>query len=97
MVICMRANGKPSKPHGRPTLRLKTAEFDKLASAVIGAPTNKELAEHLGVGEVHLSQLRNHRVSVGEKFIAACRIAMPNVTFEQLFEVVEPVATGDAA
>jgi DNA-binding transcriptional regulator YdaS (Cro superfamily) len=92
----MRANGTPAKASGRPTLRLKTHEFDKLASAVIGAPTNKELAERLGVGEVHLSQLRNHRVSVGEKFIAACQVAMPNVTFEQLFEVVEPVAS-DAA
>lgn len=97
MVIRMRANGTPTRASGRPTLRLKTDEFDKLAAAVIGAPTNKELAERLGIGEVHLSQLRNHRVSVGEKFIAACKVAMPNVTFEQLFEVAEPVAQGDAA
>lgn len=97
MFICMRANGTPARASGRPTLRLKTEEFDKLAAAVIGSSTNKELAERLGVGEVHLSQLRNHRVSVGEKFIAACKVAMPNVTFEQLFEIVEPVAAGDAA
>lgn len=97
MVICMRANGTPAKQSGRPTLRLKTAEFDKLAAAVIGAPTNKELAERLGIGEVHLSQLRNHRVGVGEKFIAACQTEMPNVTFEQLFEIVGTTATSDAA
>jgi hypothetical protein len=93
----MRANGSPARPGGRPTLRLKTDEFDKLAAAVIGASTQKELAERLRVGEVHLSQLRNHRRSPGEEFIAACKIAMPNVTFEQLFEIVEPVAAGDAA
>jgi len=97
MVVCMRANGTPARTNGRPTLRLKTEEFDKLAAAVIGAPTNKELADRLGVGEVHLSQLRNHRVGVGEKFIAACKTEMPNVTFEQLFEVVESGAAGDAA
>jgi hypothetical protein len=96
MFICMRANGTPARTSGRPTLRLKTGEFDKLAAAVVGAPTQKELAERLGIGEVHLSQLRNHRVAVGEKFIAACKIAMPNVTFEQIFEAVEAVST-DAA
>jgi len=92
----MRANGTPARTNGRPTLRLKTDEFDKLAAAVIGAPSQKALAERLGFGEVHLSQLRNHRVGVGEEFIAACKIAMPNVTFEQIFEIVEPVAS-DAA
>jgi transcriptional regulator with XRE-family HTH domain len=83
--------------NGRPTLRLKTNEFDKLASAVIGAPTQKELAERLGIGEVHLSQLRNHRRGPGEEFIAACKIAMPNVTFEQLFEIVESIPAGEVA
>lgn len=97
MVICMRANGKPARSSGKPSLRLKTDEFDKLAAAVIGAPTNKELAERLGIGEAHLSQLRQNHRSPGEEFIAACKIAMPNVTFEQLFEIVEPVAAGDAA
>ncbi len=93
----MRANGKPARASRRPALRLRTDEFDKLAAAVIGAPTNKELADRLGVGEVHLSQLRNHRCGPGEAFIAACKIAMPNVTFEQLFEIVEPVSAGGAA
>jgi hypothetical protein len=96
MVVCMRANGTPARANGRPTLRLKTTEFDKLAAAVIGAPSQKALAEQLGIGEVHLSQLRNHRASVGEKFIAACKVAMPHVTFEQIFEIVEPVTAGDA-
>lgn len=91
----MRANGTPARPTGRPTLRLKTEEFDKLASAVIGAPTNKELAKRLGIDEAHLSQLRRGRRSVGEKFIAACKVAMPNVTFEQIF-AIEPAAS-DAA
>ncbi len=93
----MRANGTPARASGRPTLRLRTDEFDKLAAAVIGASSNRELAERLGIGEVHLSQLRNHRVGVGEKFIAACKTEMPNVTFEQLFEVVESSAAGSDA
>jgi hypothetical protein len=88
----MRANGKPI----RPSLRLKTEEFDKLAAAVLGEPTNRNLADRLGIGEVHLSQLRNHRRGPGEEFIAACKIAMPNVTFEQLFEIAEPPAASDA-
>jgi len=85
------------RANGHPTLRLKTDEFDKLAAAVIGAPSDKELAERLGINPAHLSQLRNHHRSPGDKFIASCKIAMPNVTFEQLFEIVEPAATGDAA
>lgn len=96
MVICMRANGTPAQATGRPTLRLRTDEFDKLAAAVIGAPTNKALAERLGMDEAYLSQLRNHRKTPGEKFIAACKALMPNVTFEQIFEVVERVGS-DAA
>lgn len=93
----MRANGTPAPPIGRPTLRLNTAEFDKLAAAVIGAPSNKALAERLGIDEAHLSGLRRHRRTPGEKFIAVCMALMPNVTFEQLFDVVEPTAEGDAA
>ena len=92
----MRANGTPVKGTGRPTLRLRTDEFDKLAAAVIGAPTNKDLADRLGIGETNLSQVRNHRCSPGEAFIAACKVAMPNVTFEQIFEVIEPTGTGGA-
>lgn len=89
MVIRMGANGKP-------TLRLKVDEFDKLAAAVIGAPTQFELARRLGVDPAHLSQLRTGKRAPGEVFIAAVKTAMPNVTFEQLFEVVEAAAS-DAA
>jgi DNA-binding transcriptional regulator YdaS (Cro superfamily) len=84
----------------RPKLRLKTADFDKLAAAVIGARTDRELAEKLGVSPNHLSQLRVGARTPGEKFIAACRVTMPHVPFEQIFEVVEvvePVEAGDAA
>lgn len=83
-----------------PKLRLKKEEFDRLAAAVIGARTDRELAERLGVGANHLSQVRNgHRIP-GAHFIAAVRTAMPHVPFEQLFEIVDPadaVKAGDAA
>lgn len=81
----------------KPRLRLITAEFDKLAAAVIGAHTDRELAERLGVGANHLSQIRNGARTPGAYFIAAVRTAMPNVAFDQIFEVVEPVEAGDAA
>jgi transcriptional regulator with XRE-family HTH domain len=81
----------------RPKLRLKTEKFDELAAAVTGARTDRELAEKLGVGYNHLSQIRNHARTPGAQFIAAVCTAMPNVPFEHIFETVEPVATGDAA
>ena len=83
----------------KPRLRLRTAEFDKLAAAVTGARTDRELAAYLGVGANHLSQIRVGARTPGAHFIAAVRSAMPHVAFEQLFEVVdsEPVAAGDAA
>lgn len=83
----------------KPKLRLKTAEFDKLAAAVIGARTDRELAERLGVGANHLSQIRVGARTPGAQFIAAVRTAMPNVAFEQLFEVVEveTVPAGETA
>lgn len=81
----------------RPTLRLKTEEFDLLAAAVTGARTDRELAEKLGVSYNHLSQLRTHARTPGGAFIAAVRAAMPNVPFEQIFETVDAVTAGDAA
>ena len=85
--------------NARPRLRLKTAEFDKLAAAVTGARTDRELAARLGVGANHLSQIRNGGRTPGAHFIAAVQSAMPNVPFEQLFEVFdsETVTAGDAA
>lgn len=85
----MGANGKPS-------LRLRVEEFDKLTAAVIGAPTQGELARRLGVDPAHLSQLRTGKRAPGEVFIAAVKVAMPHVSFEQLFEVVD-AETSDAA
>lgn len=89
MVVSMSGNA-------RPKLRLRTEKFDELAAAVTGARTDRELADKLGVGANHLSQIRNHARTPGAQFIAAVTSAMPHVPFEQLFETVEPVAT-DAA
>lgn len=83
--------------NARPTLRLRTEKFDELAAAVTGARTDRELAEKLGVGYNHLSQIRNHNRTPGAQFIAAVTTAMPHVPFEQLFETVEPAVAGDAA
>lgn len=82
---------------GKPKLRLRTAEFDLLAAAVTGARTDRELAERLGVGANHLSQIRVGARTPGAHFIAAVRTAMPNVPFEQLFEIVDSAEAGDAA
>jgi transcriptional regulator with XRE-family HTH domain len=83
--------------NARPKLRLKTEKFDELAAAVTGARTDRELADRLGVSYNHLSQVRNHHRTPGNQFIANVCTAMPNVRFEDLFETVEQVATGDAA
>lgn len=81
----------------KPRLRLKTAKFDELAAAVIGARTDRELAERLGVGANHLSQIRVGARTPGAHFIAAVTSAMPNVPFEQLFEIVESVEASEVA
>lgn len=93
MVLCMAAQGR--------RLRLRTAEFDKLARAILGQLPDWQIAERLGVNATHLSQLRTGNRNPGADFIAACKTAMPNVAFEDLFEVVAPeaapeeVAAGD--
>lgn len=81
----------------KPTLRLKTAEFDRLAAAIIRASSQRELAERLGVGENHLSQIRMGARTPGALFIARVKDAMPHVPFEQIFEVVEAAPAGGAA
>lgn len=88
--------------NGKPRLRLKTDEFDVLAAAVTGARTHRELAERLGVGYNHLLQIRKGERTPGSEFIAAVQVAMPNVSFEQVFELEYPaesetVEAGDAA
>ena len=90
MVVSMSGNA-------RPTLRLKTEEFDKLAAAVTGARTDRELAEKLGVSYNHLSQLRTGARTPGAQFIAAVRTTMPHVSFEEIFETVEAAPASDAA
>lgn len=72
-----------------PKLRLKTDAFDELAAAFIGARTDRELAEYIGVSYNHLSQIRTGARTPGQQFIAAVKQAMPLVTFEQMFEVIE--------
>lgn len=81
----------------KPRFRLRTAEFDKLAAAVTGARTGRELAGRLKISYNHLSQIRTGARTPGDRFIAAVTVAMPHVPFEQLFEIVEPVRSGDAA
>jgi hypothetical protein len=77
----------------RPTLRLRTENFDELAAVLIGGTSPDELARRIGVGTNHLYLIRRHQRTPGAKFIAAVQSAMPHVPFEQLFETVE----GDAA
>lgn len=83
--LCMKAHAT--------RLRLKTAEFDTLARAVLGQQSDAKLAARLGVGATHYSQLRTGRRNPGSAFIAAVKTAMPNVPFEHIFEVVD----GDGA
>jgi hypothetical protein len=50
----------------------------------------RQLADRLGVDYRHFSSLRTGERNPGPQFIAMVRTAMPNVPFDDLFEVVDP-------
>jgi transcriptional regulator with XRE-family HTH domain len=66
--------------------RLRTAEFDRLARALLGVSTDRAIAARLGVGPDTLSQLRHGRTP-SSGFMAAVKREMPGVPVEQVFEL----------
>lgn len=69
-------------------LRLKTAEFDQIARAVLGVKTDGEVAERLRTHPTTLSQYRTGRRPLPADFVAACKAAMPAVPLDSFVESV---------
>lgn len=92
----MTANAR-TEANGRATLRLRTEMFDERWRVIFGPMTIRQQAEDLGIDHRHWSQLRTGTRNPGATVIAAIRKAMPNVPYEELWDVVEPTTTGDAA
>lgn len=79
-----------SEANSKPTLRLRADELDRAARVLWGPLNVRQLAGRLGVNYTHFSQLRTGERNPGPQFIARVRTEMPNVPFDDLFEVVGP-------
>lgn len=77
-----------SEANSKPTLRLRADELERAARVLWGPLNGRELADRLGVDHRHFSQLRTGKRNPGSQFIAKVRTEMPNVPFDDLFEVV---------
>jgi transcriptional regulator with XRE-family HTH domain len=86
-----------SEANSKPTLRLRADELDRAARVLFGPLNVRQLADRLGVDHRHFSQLRTGKRNPGPQFIAVIRTEMPNVPFDDLFEVVDSTEDGEAA
>ncbi len=77
-----------SEANSKPTLKLRADALDGAARVLFGPLNVRQLADRLGVNYEHFSQLRTGKRNPGPQFIAMVCTAMPNVPFEDLFEVV---------
>lgn len=77
---------------GLPTVKLKIERLKAEAKAR-GWSTDRELAQALGISAANVSRIYNtdetRRQGPGVVFIAAALIAMPDLEFADLFDVVE--------
>lgn len=79
-----------------PAIRLRVAEFLQHAKQA-GLESNGDIASRLGVNQSTVWRLLNGETGPGENFIAAVLTRIPDAGFYDLFEVVDPAATGSAA
>jgi hypothetical protein len=77
-----------SEANSKPTLKLRADALDSAARVLFGPLNVRQLADKIGVNYEHFSQLRTGKRNPGPQFIAQVRTAMPNVPFDDLFEVV---------
>jgi hypothetical protein len=77
-----------SEANSKPTLKLRADALDNAARVLFGELNVRQLANRLGVDYRHFSSLRTGKRNPGPEFIAMVRTAMPNVPFDDLFEVV---------
>lgn len=81
--MCMPANTE------QPRLRLRTEEFDRIARALLGVETDRQVAERLKVNTTTLSLIRSGKRFAPAGFIAMVMAEMPGVPLERLFEAVD--------
>lgn len=67
-------------------IRLRVDRIDEIATAR-GLATDSARAEHIGVDRSTYSRIRNGEIIPGERFIAECLRAFPDLRFEDLFTV----------
>lgn len=70
------------------TIRLRTGQYRKYV-AVKGWKNQAEAARAIGVSEPTIGRILNDKRGPGEAFIAGLLAALPELEFNDLFEVVD--------
>lgn len=80
------------------SLRFRVDQFDRLMTP-LGITSTTDQATFLGLSKATVSKVRRGVQRPGNRFIRRVRAALPDVPFEQLFELVdgESVDRGAAA
>lgn len=81
---------------GRTAVRFRAIAFDRLAQRR-GHASLRAQARFLGVSASALSKIRSGKNGPSAAFIAAVCVAMPDIPFKRLFEVVQEQDRGAAA
>ena len=76
-----------------PVVHLRVSQLQRHAKR-LGLTTSDELADHLGISRWTVNRMLSGAIDPGVRTIAHALTAFPDLTFEDLFEVVEdePVA-----
>ena len=69
------------------SIRLRTGQYRKFAR-LKGWATDDQASKAIGVNPATLSRVLKGRTAPGERFIAGVLLALPEVEFSDLFEVV---------
>ena len=74
------------EPRAPAVVRLRTDRIDEIATAR-GLATDSARARRIGVDKSTYSRVIRGEVAPGERFIAECLRAFPDLKFDDLFEV----------
>ena len=81
---------------GPATIRLRAEKFRQHARKR-GLKSDSASATYLGLNRSTVLRILNEEMGPGERMIAASLAAFPDLKFDDLFEVVVPEATDNAA
>ncbi|MGC5012603.1 hypothetical protein ACLQ2R_17705 [Streptosporangium sp. DT93] len=71
---------------GRPVIRLRHGEWERHMTSK-ELTTDDARAAHIGVSRTTVLRIQNGGIQPGREFIAAALCALPDIKFEDLFEV----------